>query len=144
MRPLLFESPYVTTLLVYIPLSSRKCSEYFCQFWFEVVFLNWSIWICQNWSLALCRFSFSMGFQKCIVFVFFSKDFFCHVFNGWKPSSHWRIASQEERSSFFKVTSLCETHRFPRACWELAPWEQKLRILSNMFTEFCWKILDYR
>ena len=94
-------------MLLWRLLSTRKVSEVLISFSSKIVSLTCSF-RSTKWGLLVLRHSsFLHGAPE----MSFKLGFFCDVFNGWKPNSHWRRASQAELSSSFSISSVWENHR---------------------------------
>ena len=111
----LFENLEIPKLLTWILSSTGKDSKVFISSSSKLVSLTCSVRSAKLDVLVCIYLVICMGLQKCLFFLVFlsEESLFRDAFNGWKPNSHWRRASQAELSSSFNLFSVWENHRSP-------------------------------
>ena len=81
---------------------------------------------------------------KIVFFLYFSlRNLFFSRCYQWL-NTRFSLVQSKWRRTFLLFQHLQSLREPPVSflCWEVAPWEQELRMFSAMLTEFCLKILD--
>ena len=140
----------------------RKCKFLNCQFNYVYQLEN-DLRFLSDLIRCYTLFFVHFDLQNCIFFgshlliflhgppkVFFYRIFLLGIFF-FSICVQWLktrfLLARSKWSRTFPLLQHLQSLREPALiffCWEVAPWEQELRMFSTMLTEFCLKILDYR